>query len=338
MAATSIHVVPIKNGSEQHNNRDRELKYVKTELSHLNESWSIASVSDVLEDIKTRYTGTTGQKMQKGATPIREGVIVVSPTTTMEQLKSFANQCEEEFGIKAFQIHIHKDEGHTPKNTDVWKENLHAHIVFDWTQKNGKSVKMKAHDMVRMQTILADSLGMERGVKSDVQHLNAIQFKVQAEEKRLKALQIGNEALQKESKTLQDEISDFKASKSTKEVFTGIVSRITKKTEADALKIENEALKTSNTNLTKQVQELKVQNYAMNNAGLELQKQVKILEDKNRNNSTSDIVHAAKYNSSKETVANINRFLKSQNLRQIDYRGGNVFFQAAPGQNKNLER
>ena len=36
------------------------------------------------------------------------------------------------------QIHIHKDEGYM--NARKWTPNLHAHVVFDWTQPNGKAV------------------------------------------------------------------------------------------------------------------------------------------------------------------------------------------------------
>ena len=39
MGATSIHVQAVKPGSEIHNFREKELDYVRPELSHLNESW-----------------------------------------------------------------------------------------------------------------------------------------------------------------------------------------------------------------------------------------------------------------------------------------------------------
>ena len=94
--------------------------------------------------------------MQKKATPIREGVIVIESGTSMDQLRDFATRCEEQFGIKTFQIHMHKDEGHM--NSKEWKPNLHAHIVFDWTQNNGKSIKLNRQDMAKMQTMLAESL------------------------------------------------------------------------------------------------------------------------------------------------------------------------------------
>ncbi|MEO3656671.1 mobilization protein, partial [Phocaeicola vulgatus] len=49
----------------------------------------------------------------------------------------------------------------------------HAHVVFDWTQPNGKSVRLSRDDMAELQTIASETLGMERGVSSDRKHLSA---------------------------------------------------------------------------------------------------------------------------------------------------------------------
>lgn len=185
--ATSINIQPITGGSEAHNYRTKELNYVRKELSDKNESFSIDSVKDRMATIKRTYRENTGQKLQKKATPIREGVVVIDKNTSMQQLKSFADRCEKRFGIKAFQIHIHRDEGHH-KSKGEWKENLHAHIVYDWTDNKGKTIKLNRYDMIEMQTMLAHSLKMERGVSSDKEHLSAIQFKNLAEQEKAKKL------------------------------------------------------------------------------------------------------------------------------------------------------
>ena len=52
---TSIHVQPVKGGSEQHNKREKELDYIRPELSHLNEYWEKDTQTDRLENIKSRY-------------------------------------------------------------------------------------------------------------------------------------------------------------------------------------------------------------------------------------------------------------------------------------------
>ena len=192
MAKTSIHIRPVKGGSEAHNNRTKKLGYVREDLTPNNEHWSIDTIANRRADIEQRYRASVGQRMQKKATPIREGVVVIQEDTTMQQLQNFANRIEEKWGIKTIQIYTHKDEGADAwdGNKEAWKPNYHAHMVFDWTQEDGRSIKLNKQDMVQMQTILAECLGMERGVSSDVKHLSAIQYKnhVEAEKAaRLKA-------------------------------------------------------------------------------------------------------------------------------------------------------
>lgn len=179
MAATSIHIRPVKGGSEAHNFRTKKLGYVREDLTPNNEHWSIDTISGRRADIEQRYLASVGQKMQAKATPIREGVVVIQEGTTMQQLQEFCSRCQEEFGIQAIQIHIHRDEGHylNPAHMEGWKPNLHAHIVFDFTNEAGKNCRLNRQSMMRMQDILAESLKMQRGISSDSQHLTAQQYK-----------------------------------------------------------------------------------------------------------------------------------------------------------------
>ena len=94
MGATSIHVQAVKPGSEIHNFREKELDYVRPELSHLNESWVADSISHRLESAKQRYLDTVGQKMQAKAAPIREGVIVIKQETSSSLPRSAKNVSE----------------------------------------------------------------------------------------------------------------------------------------------------------------------------------------------------------------------------------------------------
>ena len=210
---TSIHVQPVKGGSEQHNKREKELDYIRPELSHLNEYWEKDTQTDRLENIKSRYLKSTGQKMQAKATPIREAVVVIKSETTMEDLKRLSDAYLQRFGIDTFQIAIHKDEGYP--QVEEWKPNLHAHLVFDWTdQETGKSLKLNRQDMVEMQTITAEVLQMDRGVSSDKQHLTAQQYKSFAEEAKLRRLE---EERARKEKQMKEELERFKVAKAHKE-------------------------------------------------------------------------------------------------------------------------
>jgi hypothetical protein len=186
---TSIHIIPCKVGSsEQHNRRGKELDYVAKDRQHLNEHWSCADgLPQYLIALQQEVKDKTGRAMQAKATPIREGVAVIRPDTTMTDLRTFAERLEAGYGVKTLQVHIHRDEGHVEDGE--FKCNNHAHMVFDWVDhKTGRSLKLNTQDMSEIQTMLADTLGMERGIKSDKKHLSAEQYKtVMAERERVAA-------------------------------------------------------------------------------------------------------------------------------------------------------
>lgn len=185
---TSVNVQPVKGGSEEHNKREKQLDYVRKDLSHLNQYWESDTQANRLANIKALYQSKTGQKMQAKATPIREGVVVIQSSTTMADLHRLADAYRDRLGIEVFQIAIHRDEGH--KGSKEWNPNLHAHLVFDWTNhETGKSVKLNRQKMAEMQTITAEVLGMERGKSSEKKHLTAQQYKAAAEAERAKQLQ-----------------------------------------------------------------------------------------------------------------------------------------------------
>lgn len=185
---TSINVQPVKGGSEEHNKREKQLDYVRKDLSHLNQYWESDTQANRLATIKELAKAKTGRTMQAKATPIREGVVVIQDSTTMADLHRLADAYRDRLGIEVFQIAIHRDEGY--QNSKEWEPNLHAHLVFDWTNhETGKSVKLNRQKMAEMQTITAEVLGMERGKSSEKKHLTAQQYKAEAEAQRAEQLQ-----------------------------------------------------------------------------------------------------------------------------------------------------
>lgn len=297
MAKTSIHIVPVKPGSEAHNRREKELDYVRKEFSHLNESWEVDSIENRLTDIRARYTATTGQRMQGKATPIREGVAVIGKDTTMEQLRVFAERLEARFGIKTFQIHIHRDEGHTAGAGKDWKPNLHAHLLFDWTDTQGKSIKLNRQDTAEVQTILADCLGMERGKSSDKKHLTALQYKTAAEEGKAKAL--------------RDEIGHL----SVKKTFIDIVEGLFHPNEKKRLKNEILGLKNENAELLHKMEELRLDNARLSSEVVELNTRISRLSDRLESSRREFAMEGER-----RAVKLINNLLQKHGLPQIDYR------------------
>lgn len=216
MAQTSIHFQAVKGGSEEHNKRTKKLDYVHHERSSMNEYWESDTQEDRLAFVTQNAKAKTGRKMQAKATPIREAVVVIEDTTTMDDLKKLAKRFNDRFGIDVFQIAIHKDEGYR-KGKDGLKLNLHAHLVADWTDhQSGKSLKLNRNDMSEMQTICAEALGMERGKSSEKQHLSAIQYKIAAEEQRAEAIESKTRGLGIIQKNLSNDISDLLVEVKTK--------------------------------------------------------------------------------------------------------------------------
>ena len=221
---TSIHLRPCKQSSEIHNKREKALDYVRSDLSPLNEWWSaVPSLGERRSQISALVKEKTGRKMQAKAEPLREGVVVIKEDTTMEELQELGKRFQERFGVTPVQIAIHKDEGHW--QGEVWKPNLHAHIVFDWyDHSTGKSIKTTSLDAIEMQTICAEVLGMERGVSSEKKHLEASRYKAQARQKELEALQkerdevvAKREETERMTETLREESKDLQLRKQTLE-------------------------------------------------------------------------------------------------------------------------
>ena len=172
----------------------------------------------------------------------------------MQELQQFATVCKERFGIEAFQIHIHKDEGYM--NAKQWTPNLHAHVVFDWTQPNGKSVRLSRDDMAELQTIASETLGMERGVSSDRKHLSAMQYKTECAKEQLQELSndissaldkhkdVQNQLLQlqKELRSIETKKNVQKLISKASEKFYGLIGKTVNDREKDALKAKVKAL------------------------------------------------------------------------------------------------
>ncbi len=182
---SSINIKPIKPNSEKHNLREgKELDYVFYDRSNQNQSVIYENVSDYRSFLEKNTKEKTGRKMQKSATPIREGVLNLSKDSQMKDLIILSQKLEQTFGIKTLQIHIHEDEGRIEDGN--FKQNRHAHMVFSWMDENsGKSLKLQKKDMSEIQDLVADTLKMERGASSNVKHLDSIQYKNQQEQLKL---------------------------------------------------------------------------------------------------------------------------------------------------------
>ena len=232
---SSIHIKPCNvASSEAHNRRTAEYMrnigkskvYVVSELSANNEQWinpdfGSPELQAHYEDIKRMVKEKTGRAMQEkererkgkngkiikvaGCSPIREGVLLIRPDTTLADVHKFGEECQKRWGITPLQIFLHKDEGHwlngqpAPEDRESFKvggrwfkPNYHAHIVFDWMNHDtGKSRKLNDDDMMQMQTLASDILLMERGKLKAVtgkEHLERNDFIIEKQKAELQRM------------------------------------------------------------------------------------------------------------------------------------------------------
>ena len=284
----SVHVKPCNIAqSELHNRRDPEyikklnpkILYVRLELTKHNASYVAPGMEGVslqqhLESIRVMVKQKTGRAMQEkdvkytgkggkiltrqGASPIRECVVVTEKDTRLKDVLRFTKEVEKKWGIKALQIHLHRDEGHyeNPAEENTWVPNYHAHIIWDWMDHStGKSIKLNAADMSEMQDMVAEALDMERGQKKSktgLEHLERNDFILQKQEKEKKRLEEEKRKAQSEKDKAEKKAQEAKeeakkaqeekneAEQKTKDAKTALAnaeSKVTeKRSEIDRLK------------------------------------------------------------------------------------------------------
>lgn len=212
---TSINFKAVKSDSETHNFRKKTFDYIRKDLTPKNEYWMEQKIVDRIQKIEAYCKEKSGRKLQKNAMSVREAVVVIKENTTMLEIQNLAKRLEEELNIRVFQIAIHKDEGHTDKDTKEWKPNYHAHLVADWQDlQTGKTLKHQSFHYSKMQDLTAECLSMERGISGSRGRLEAIEFKIQQKEEELKALEercglLNSEMSSKKSEELVVKENDF---------------------------------------------------------------------------------------------------------------------------------
>ena len=96
---TSIHVCAAKYGAEKHNRREKEMKHVHSEYSHLNKTWESSdfkSVADEIRKAKERYSakhfcrkaklGEDGKQLTIPAIDSKTGNPIVDPATGLQKM------------------------------------------------------------------------------------------------------------------------------------------------------------------------------------------------------------------------------------------------------------
>ena len=179
---------------------------------------------------KERERKTKSGKIIKvaGCSPIREGVLLIKPDTTLEDVRRFGEECQQRWGITPLQIFLHKDEGHwlgeepAPDDKESFqiggrwfKPNYHAHIVFDWMDhETGKSRKLNDDDMTQMQTLASDILSMERGqskTETGKEHLERNDFIIEKQRAELERIEAERQHKEHQIDLAEQELKQVKS-------------------------------------------------------------------------------------------------------------------------------
>ena len=255
---SSIHIKPCRvTSSGAHNRRTAEYMrnigksqiYIVPELTSNNKQWinpgfGSPNLQTHYENIKRMVKEKTGRAMQEkererkgkngkiikvaGCSPIREGVLLIRPDTTLADVRKFGEECQRRWGITPLQIFLHKDEGHwlsgQPEAGDresfqvgeKWfKPNYHAHIVFDWMNHDtGKSRKLNDEDMTEMQSLASDILLMERGQSKAVtgkEHLERNDFIIEKQKAELQHMDAAKRHKEEQIDLAEQELRQVKS-------------------------------------------------------------------------------------------------------------------------------
>lgn len=229
-----------------HNRREGNVpSYVNPDLTHLNRTVfeddvisGRKSIVPLVKRAEKEYTEKTGQKCQKSFTPYRESCLVVRADTTDEQLLAFKQKAEQLLGWKCIGIWVHQDEGHAKskyvEGDEGFAINHHAHVLWDCIDHaSGKSIRPTRNAFSKMQDLLAESTGMERGnyaKDTGRRHRTAASQRIQAEEQRIERLEKVAEQKRQDTKAnLVDGIASLigRGRKQTIEAQTAEISRLT---------------------------------------------------------------------------------------------------------------
>ena len=191
MAISSINIQPSSGNAIIHNERIFDVAYA-LKNDDVNEYHRIASISETRKAIYEDYKLHHGRKLNTKATPIREAVVNLNENHTMEDLKKLSEMLDKDYQMKVLHIAIHRDEGHIDK-TGEEKINYHAHIVFsNYDFDKHITIKRDKDVMRKLQTDVANCLGMERGEENSQKvRLDHRQYKraMQEVEEKTKELQ-----------------------------------------------------------------------------------------------------------------------------------------------------
>ena len=309
MAISSINIQPSSGNAIIHNERIFDVAYA-LKNDDVNEYHRIASISETRKAIYEDYKLHHGRKLNTKATPIREAVVNLNENHTMEDLKKLSEMLDKDYQMKVLHIAIHRDEGHIDK-TGEEKINYHAHIVFsNYDFDKHITIKRDKDVMRKLQTDVANCLGMERGEENSQKvRLDHRQYK-----RAMQEVEEKTKELQRELKEVKQENTELKYSfKEMQKTITSLENLTAEqKRELHSLnsKVKNE--KAEYEELLKKLDDLKQDKAPKTNESILNDKSIPEKEKEVLKQFTSDLTISMQKEIKKEIVTVKTGLLKSE--------------------------
>ena len=309
MAISSINIQPSSGNAIIHNERIFDVAYA-LKNDDVNEYHRIASISETRKAIYEDYKLNHGRKLNTKATPIREAVVNLNENHTMEDLKKLSEMLDKDYQMKVLHIAIHRDEGHIDK-TGEEKINYHAHIVFsNYDFDKHITIKRDKDVMRKLQTDVANCLGMERGEENSQKvRLDHRQYK-----RAMQEVEEKTKELQRELKEVKQENTELKYSfKEMQKTITSLENlTVEQKRELHSLnsKVKNE--KAEYEELLKKLDDLKQDKAPKTNESILNDKSIPEKEKEVLKQFTSDLTISMQNEIKKEIVTVKTGLLKSE--------------------------
>ena len=309
MAISSINIQPSSGNAIIHNERIFDVAYA-LKNDDVNEYHRIASISETRKAIYEDYKLHHGRKLNTKATPIREAVVNLNENHTMEDLKKLSEMLDKDYQMKVLHIAIHRDEGHIDK-TGEEKINYHAHIVFsNYDFDKHITIKRDKDVMRKLQTDVANCLGMERGEENSQKvRLDHRQYK-----RAMQEVEEKTKELQRELKEVKQENTELKYSfKEMQKTITSLENLTAEqKRELHSLnsKVKNE--KAEYEELLKKLDDLKQDKAPKTNESILNDKSIPEKEKEVLKQFTSDLTISMQNEIKKEIVTVKTGLLKSE--------------------------
>lgn len=274
MAISSINIQTATAHSFKHNDRTDTPNYLVDSPSlnecNLGHEEAQALLNQYVKEAE-KYRKDNGLRAMKSDTiKSVEAVVNLNASHTLKDVEKLAKTIEKEFGFRAVQIAIHRDEGKDTKN-----KNYHAHIVMCNLTSQGRTIQrtLGREGLKKLQDITAKELWMVRGKEgSKAERLDHKQYKAIAQErediaysfreyqKRITALEIENSEQKKELHRLNTQVNKGNSTvqELEKKLSEALQSKNTPETIKDTPKVVlNDFRPISVPTITKQTVEVK---------------------------------------------------------------------------------